>query len=146
MRYCWRSSLVCWRPGKLKPTESQTTFNDTAVAIRPPGQLHDSLVAMQKQLDTKYSVLEVLREVVSAMPEGVKMNYFVFKKDNTVTIRGQAPNGTDTDFVSGLEKSAMFSKVATGQSRKDPATSLTRFEIVCTLKSATGGTATSAWH
>lgn len=109
-------------------------------------QLHDSLVAMQKHLDTKYSVLEVLREVVSVMPVNVKLNYYVFKKDNTVTIRGQGPSGTDTDFVSGLEKSALFSKVTTGQSRKDPGTNLTRFEIVCTLKSATGGPVTGSWH
>ncbi len=103
-------------------------------------ELHGTLLAMQKQLDTRYSALEVLREISVLMPENLKLNQFVFKKDQTVTLRGQAPAATIIyDFQGKLEKSPFFSKVSAGQIRGDPAAGgLTRFEIVCILKSSPG--------
>jgi hypothetical protein len=49
------------------------------------------LLAMSKQLDLKYSALEVLRGVAVLLPDNVKLTSFVYKKDQTVTIKGQAP-------------------------------------------------------
>jgi type II secretory pathway component PulM len=100
-------------------------------------QLHEELVAMQKQLDTKYSGLEVLREVSTRMPEGLKLNQFVFKRDQNVTLRGQSQSASMTyDFISKLEQCDLFSSVKTVQVRNEGAAGLTKFEVVCTLKSA----------
>lgn len=99
--------------------------------------LHKTLVAMQKQLDTKYSALEVLREASVLMPDNVKLNGFLFKKDDAVTLRAQAQSAAlATDYISRLEKSPLFAKVTTGSMRSEPGSGLTKFDVVCTLKSA----------
>jgi Tfp pilus assembly PilM family ATPase len=100
--------------------------------------LHGELLAMQKQIDTKYSALETLREITVLMPpEGLKLSSFVFKKDQTITLRGQAATATAaTDFISRLEKCPLFSNSKTLSVRTE-AGGVTKFEILCTLKSAT---------
>ena len=103
-------------------------------------QLHTELVAMQKQLDTKYSALEVLREVSALKPDGLNFNSLIFRKDQTLTLRGQAQSAkTALDFAGQLEKSGMFLKVENKGVRTDPANGLTRFEILCTLQPAASG-------
>jgi type II secretory pathway component PulL len=99
--------------------------------------LQKTLVAMQKQLDTKFSALEVLRETSLLMPDNVKLNGFLFKKDDAITLRAQAQSAAlATEYISRLEKSELFSKVATGSMRSEPGSGLTKFDVVCTLKSA----------
>ena len=111
---------------------------------------HAELIAMQKQIDTKYSALEILRVVTELMPpEGLKLNSFVFKKDQTVTLRGSASAANSAnDFIGRLEKCDLFAKTPPVKtlSVRSEAGGLTKFEVLCTLKSAappaTGGT----WH
>jgi len=99
--------------------------------------LHKTLVAMQKQLDTKYSSLEVLRAVGVLMPDNVKLNGYTFKRDDTVTLRAQAQTAAlATEFISRLEKCELFSKATSGSMRTEPGSGLTKFDVVCTLKSA----------
>lgn len=127
-----------FRKSQLRKTEAQVQgLRPQYAAAR---QLRNELVAMQKQLDTQYSALEVLREVTTLMPDNLKLNAFIFRRDQSVTLRGQAQSATAAiDFQSRLEKSPLFSKVAAGQIRADPgAGGLTRFDIICTLNSATG--------
>ena len=107
--------------------------------------LHGELLAMQKQIDTKYSALETLREITVLMPEGLKLNSFVFKKDQTITLRGQAASATAaTDFISRLEKCALFANSKTLSVRSE-AGGLTKFEVLCTLKSAAGPAKGGTW-
>lgn len=107
-------------------------------AFREARELQKTLMALERQLDTKYSVLEVLREISVQLPDGVKLNGFTFKKDDTVVLRAQAQSAViATDFISRLEKSELFSRVTPGQLRGEPATGLTRFDVTCSLKSAT---------
>jgi type II secretory pathway component PulL len=108
--------------------------------------LHGTLVAMQKQLDMKHSALEVLREVTALMPENVKLNYFVFKKDQTVSIKGQAPSSQVIyEFVGRVERSDLFTEVKPGPVSTDRS-GLTRFDILCTLKTAAGGPTGGPWR
>jgi type II secretory pathway component PulL len=104
--------------------------------------LQSELIAMGKQLDTKSSALEVLRDVSMRLPDNVKLNYFQYKKDQTVTLKAQAPSAAVAlDFQSRLEKGDLFSKVTSGTSRTE-AGGLTKFDLTCTLKTAAGmGTA-----
>jgi hypothetical protein len=110
--------------------------------------LHKTLVAMQRQLDTKYSALEILREASLLMPDRVKLNGFVFKRDDTVTLRAQAQTASlATEYISRLEKSDLFSKVATGSMRSEPGSGLTKFDVVCSLRSAAPAAVTGgSWH
>jgi len=106
-------------------------------------QLQSTLITMRKQLDMSSSALEVLREVSSRLPANVKLNYFQYKKDLTVTLKAQAPSqALALEFQSQLEKCALFSKVVGGQTRVEPGSGLTKFDVTCTLKSAGGAGAT----
>jgi hypothetical protein len=128
-------TLVAWEKSRLSAV--QTKINRLQSKYESVRTLHKTLDAMQKQLDTKYSALEVLREVGALMPDNVKLNGYTFKRDDAVTLRAQAQTATlATDFISRLEKSELFSKVTPGQQRIEPGTGLTKFDVVCTLKSA----------
>jgi len=106
---------------------------------RDTRELQSTLVALRKQLDTSSSALEVMREVATRLPDNVKLNYFQFKKDQTVALKAQAPSAAlALDFQSRLEKSPLFSKVVSPTMRTEPATGLTKFDVTCTLKSAGG--------
>lgn len=98
--------------------------------------LQSELLAMSKQLDLKYSALEVLREVSVLLPDNVKLTSFVYKKDQAVTIKGQSPTAAlALDFQSRLEKCDLFSKVVAERSATE-AGGLTKFGLTCTLKTA----------
>lgn len=98
-------------------------------------QLRNTLVAMQLQLGTKYSALEVLRETSRLMPDNLKLSGFAFRKDQAVTLRGQASSSiTVNSFIDKLEHCELFSNVKVGQIRTEGP--VTKFEAVCTLKSA----------
>ena len=102
-------------------------------------ETQSQLIAMSKQLDTKSSALEVLRDVSTRLPENVKLSYFQYKKDQSVSLKGQAPSAAlALDFQSQLEKGDLFAKVTPGTSRTEPGSGLTKFDLTCTLKTATG--------
>jgi hypothetical protein len=101
--------------------------------------LQSELLAMTKQLDLKYSALEVLRQVAVLLPDSVKLTSFVYKKDQAITIKGQAPTAAlALDFQSRLEKCDLFSKVAPERSATE-ASGLTKFGLTCTLQTALTG-------
>jgi Tfp pilus assembly PilM family ATPase len=104
-------------------------------------QTQGELIAMRNQLDTKFSALEVLREITVLMPKEMQLNSFTFKKDLTLSLKGQAPSAAIAlDFQSKLQQSELFSKVSAG--RSDTVAGLTKFDLTCTLKTAGGpGTA-----
>jgi len=99
-------------------------------------QLEGELIAMRNQLDTKSSALEVLREITSRMPKDMQLTSFVFKKDLTLSLKGQAPSGAVAlDFQTRLQQCDLFSKVS---GRSDTVGGLTKFDLTCTLKTAAG--------
>jgi Tfp pilus assembly PilM family ATPase len=99
-------------------------------------ELQGQLIAMRNQLDTKFSALEVLREITVRMPKDMQLNSFVFKKDLTLSLKGQAPSGAVAlDFQSQLQQCDLFSKVS---GRSDNVGGLTKFDLTCTLKTAAG--------
>jgi len=104
-------------------------------------KLRDTLSAMQAQLDVKYSALEILREISRLMPDNLKLTDFLFLKNQTVTLRGMtsAPEQA-TEFISRLENSELFSKVKTVS--MPTSGGLTRFDLICTLRSATSPVST----
>jgi hypothetical protein len=132
--------------------QSQLNKLNTEVAglqgeFKESRELHKMLVAMQKQLDTKYAPLEVLRAVAMLLPESVKLSGFNFKKDESVTLRAQAQSASvANELISRLEKCDLFSKVVlSGQMRSDPGSGLTKFDAVCTLKSAAPAPVTGSY-
>ncbi len=114
--------------GKIKSLQAE--YDDART-------LQKTLLAMQRQLDTKYSALELLWAVDDVRPENVKLNSFNFKRDDTVTLRATAQTAAlATEYIGRLEKCELFSKVTPGTSRTEPGTGLTKFDVTCTLKTA----------
>jgi|GEM_PF-914613 len=131
-------TALAWRKAKLH--ELQNQVGQLQKPYTEARRLHAELVAMQKQLDTKYSALEVLREVSVLKPNGLYFTSLIFRKDQTLMLKGQAQSASASfNFAGQLEKSGMFIKVENKGARTDPANGLTRFEIVCTLQPAAGG-------
>ncbi len=98
-------------------------------------QLRSELVAMQKQLDTKYSSLDVLREVSALMSTNIKLDSFSFRRDETVVLKGQANSAQAVyDLIRSMEQCELFSEVKTAAVKTQA--SLTKFELVATLRSA----------
>ena len=115
--------------GIMKETKNRQA--DFVTARQTEGQL----IAMRNQLDTKFSALEVLREITVRMPKEMQLNSFAFKKDLTVSLKGQAPSAAIAlDFQSRLQQCDLFSKVLAG--RSDTVAGLTKFDLTCTLKTA----------
>jgi Tfp pilus assembly PilM family ATPase len=111
-------------------------INARQAAFISARELQGQLIAMRNQLDTKFSALEVLREITMRMPKDMQLNSFVFKKDLTLSLKGQAPSGAVAlDFQSRLQQSDLFSKVS---GRSDAVGGLTKFDLTCTLKTAAG--------
>lgn len=129
-------TFLAVRKSHLHQVESQ--IKSRQAEFTASKELQSQLFAMSKQLDTKSSALEVLREVSMLLPENVKLNYFQYKKDQTMTLKAQAPSAAlALDFQGRFTKSELFSKVSPGTTRADPG-GLTKFDLTCTLKTATG--------
>ncbi|HVM59706.1 MAG TPA: pilus assembly protein PilM [Verrucomicrobiae bacterium] len=124
--------------------QAEGAIRDRQAKFHEAKELQSALLAMSKQLDTKFSALEVLREVSTLLPDNVKLTSFVYKKDQTVTIKGQAQTtALYLDFQSRLEKSEFFSKVDPERSAAE-ASGLTKFGLTCTLRSATAAPTVTA--
>lgn len=132
--------LMAVRRTQLSSVESDK--KKIAAEFNSSRLLHSELVAMRKQLDTKFSALEVLRETSTRIPENLmKLSYFLFKKDQNLALRGQAQSAEMAyDFISRLEQCELFSSVKTVAVRTEGAAGLTKFEVLGTLKSAAGTT------
>jgi hypothetical protein len=131
-------SFLVLRNSDLHRVEND--IKDRQTRFRQAKELQSALLAMSKQMDTKYSALEVLRGIAVLLPENVKLTSFSYKKDQSVTIKGQAPTPTlALDFQSRLEKGELFTKVVPERSTQE-ASGLTKFGLTCTLKSAAAAT------
>ncbi len=140
-------SMMAVQQARLSAVNAEISKRQKAFADAQ--NIHQLLETMQRQLDKKYSVLEVMRAVCELMPDTVKLNAYSFKKDDTVVLKAQAQSATVGDeFISQLEKCPLFSKIAPGPMRTDAiAGGLTKFDVVCTLKSAPAAPAgNSVWH
>jgi len=126
---------LLWRQWQLR--DVQAAVARLQPEYRRARDMHSEMVAMQRQLDTKYSALEVLREVSLRLPDAVKLTGFVFKKDQKVTLRGQAQTaGAALEYVGQLDKCELFGEVKTVSMSTPPGGGLTKFEVDCRLKTA----------
>jgi len=94
----------------------------------------NALQMLQGRLDTEQTALEVLREATVLLPANVRLNGFNFKKSDRVTLRGETASAAlASEFIGRLERCPLFSKVKTVSMPTTPE-GLTKFEVVCTLK------------
>lgn len=98
--------------------------------------LQDRLTALEQYSDPKGSVLESLREIVLALPQGIELTSFSFRKGASVLLRGQAAAPDPVyDFIQALQKSGFFQEIepAPVQTRPDAGPMPVQFSITCKL-------------
>lgn len=99
-------------------------------------EARNTLSALEARFDTQQTALEVLREMSLLIPENVRLNGFGFKKGQSVTIRGETSTAPKaSEFIGRLERCPLFRSVKT-LSMPTMQDGLTKFEVVCSLKSA----------
>lgn len=99
-------------------------------------EARQTLTALESRFDTKQTALEALREITLLLPEKVQLTGFGFKKGHSVTLRGETPSASlASDFIGRLERCPLFTGVKT-VSMPTVQGGLTKFEVVCSLKSA----------
>jgi Tfp pilus assembly protein PilN len=98
--------------------------------------LQERLTALEQYSDPKGSVLESLREIVVALPQGIELTSFSFRKGVSVLLRGQAAAPDPVyDFIQALQKSGFFQEIepAPVQTRPDGGPMPVQFSITCKL-------------
>lgn len=98
--------------------------------------LQERLTALEQYSDPKGSVLESLREIVVALPQGIELTSFSFRKGVSVLLRGQAAAPDPVyDFIQALQKSGFFQEIESApvQTRPDGGTMPVQFSITCKL-------------
>ncbi len=127
------------RKSRLTRVQAEKAALETQ--FREARRLQSELNAMRLQLETKYSALDVLRQVSELMPPNAKMTSYIFRRDEAVTLKGQADNAQAVlDFISQLEQNELFSSVKTVSMATERAGGLTKYELLATLKSAAAKT------
>ncbi len=75
-------------------------------------QLKQQVRSLERYATRTHSALECLREVSLALPEGVDLTAYTYKKYGEVNLRGEADNsGPIYEFFQTLEKSGLFAEV-----------------------------------
>jgi hypothetical protein len=73
---------------------------------------HEEMLSLEKYADRSHSVLECLRAVTEALPDGVEIASFTFKKEEAVSLRGSSERAESVyDFFQKLNASGIFSGV-----------------------------------
>jgi Tfp pilus assembly protein PilN len=137
-------SLLAAQQAHLRRREAK--IKELQPELAAARQLRGELLEMERQLDPRTSALEVLRELSVRLPDNVKLTGFDYKrdpdlkKDQTVTLRGQAQTTTAIlDYVKALKTAGLFLNVETVGNMRTLPGGLTTFEVLCTFKTATAG-------
>lgn len=74
--------------------------------------LKEKVDSFEQYADRSHSALECLREVSELLTEGIDLTSFVYKKGNSVSLRGEADSAEPIyAFFQAMEKSELFTKV-----------------------------------
>lgn len=75
-------------------------------------QLQSKMKSLETYADRRRSALEVLRQVTVAMPEGVTLTGFTYRKGKSAALRGESDRvDTIYDFIKTLQESGLFSEI-----------------------------------
>lgn len=75
-------------------------------------QMKQQVRSLERYATRTHSALECLREVVLALPDGVDLAAFTYKKYAEINVRGEADNSAPIyEFFQSLEKAGLFASV-----------------------------------
>lgn len=102
--------LLNVRRARLRGLEARV-----AEVERPAGEvrrLRSKVLDFAAYADRSHSALECLRAVAEALPDGVELNSFIYRKGASLTLRGEAGDSERIyGFTRGLDESGLFEDV-----------------------------------
>lgn len=103
-------ALLNVRRARLRNLEARV-----AEVERPAGEvrrLRSKVLDFAAYADRSHSALECLRAVAEALPDGVELNSFIYRKGASLTLRGEAADSERIyGFTKGLDESGLFEDV-----------------------------------
>lgn len=93
-------------------------------ALNAPAQvvkdLQSRVMGLDQYNDRTHSAIEALREITEAMPAGIELKSFTYRKGKSVEIAGHAASVTLVyDFKKALDESALFTGIELGRTAPD---------------------------
>ncbi len=112
----WISAFVVFSVGlkmqRQRWASLQADYVELEAVATTVKTLQGKVQSLEAYADRSRSSLECLREVSVALPDGVDLTLFAYKKGRTVNVRGNAKNEAPIyDFIAALEKSDMFVEI-----------------------------------
>lgn len=109
-------------------------------------ELHTEFLAMQRQLDPRYTALEFLREATVGLPGTIELSFFALKAEKidkkdrkVVRIKGRAKSfDLIHTYMGNLRRCEQFESVTEGRIVTG-ADGWTTFELICLIKTTSGG-------
>ncbi len=127
-------ATMAWRKARLESRRAEVeAVEQPAEAAR---QLLGQVRSLEQYADRTHSALEMLRQVSVALPGGVELTSFTYRKGRQLNLRGDAVNPTTVyDLVTLLEQTDLFPEVKPEgiATRQTPAGPKSDFRINITL-------------
>jgi len=113
-----------------------SSMENELVELKGPSEkvraIRDRTQDLLKYMDRSRSGLECLREISDRLPPGIELKSFIYYKNKTLEMSGQAETySLIADFKKDLEKSELFSATELPRTRHIPQGE--EFKIVCTI-------------
>ena len=131
--------LLQWQRGRLARLQAQVEAREgPALEIR---RLQAKSLEFALYADRTHAALECLRTIAAALPEGVDLTSFVYRKGTTLALRGEADAADKVyAFIQALEQAALFPEVKSEgiSTRNTPVGTRSQFGATLTLPGAGG--------
>lgn len=129
--YLITASILQWHESK----KLNHLYQSQEPAYRKAMDTKTELAAVRASLNPSGNALEVLRQVVEAMPEGIVINYYNYRFQDTVQFSGIAVQDTLVNtFASELQKNSLFKGATIGSNNRDSQTGKFTWDIKIPLK------------
>lgn len=101
---------LAWQKSRLLQVKNTVSrMEGPAEEIRT---LKEKVASFEQYADRSHSMLECLREVTELLTPGIDLTSFVYRKGNSVSLRGEADSAEPIyNFFQAMEKSPLFVKV-----------------------------------
>ncbi len=133
-------TLLNVQRGRLAKLEAQVeAAEEPAEAVRV---LRSKMLELTQYADRSHSALECLRVVAEVLPRGTDLTSFIYRKGNTLTLRGDAEVAdTVYGFIQALEQTNVFPEVKSEgvSTRNTPQGSRSQFGVTIRLPGGSEG-------
>jgi hypothetical protein len=120
----WLCAVLTLAGLLMAQRRNQTRAQARLVSLAAPAQvvrdLQSRVMGLDQYHDRTHSALEALREITEALPNGIELKSFTYRKGKSVEISGHAASVTLVyDFKKSLDDSLLFAGIELGRTAPD---------------------------